>query len=98
MFVKLTDYLTKINCFTIVSDKGIVIPPKMDNNSNWGGMDGKQLIQKLSPLLPEGLRVSLLKPTFEYPEPAIFIGLSLSQDIDKSNENTSNKLESLLKK
>ena len=97
MYTKLIDYLKSINSVMFVSNKknGVVIPSKMDDNTNWGGLGHKELIEKLSPLLPEFMRVSKLPYNPLYPDPALFIGLKPITDIDKTNEKGVSVLESL---
>jgi hypothetical protein len=71
----------------ITSPKGVVIPSVLDSGSNLGDCASiDELSAKLTPLVPEGYRLSILEPSFKYPEPAIFIGPALVRDKNEQNQ------------
>ena len=77
----------------IKSNKGVVIPAVLDNNPNLGDCASvNELVVALTPLVPEGYRVTLLKPSFKYPEPAIYVGPAIVRDTSKQNQDAFSKM------
>ena len=86
MWKSMIEYLGDSIC-VIKSSKGVVIPSVLDNNPNTGDCANiTELAQALSPLVPEGYRVSILEPSYKYPDSALFIGPVLARDTAKQNQ------------
>jgi hypothetical protein len=77
----------------IKSSKGVVIPSVLDGKNNLGECsDVSALVVALTPLVPEGFRVTLLEPSFKYPKPAIFVGPDIVRDTSKQNQDAFSKM------
>ena len=89
---KFFDLCKKNSIRFLPSPKGLVAPLE-----HCGGLTVKEACATLKPLTKEaGLRVSILKPSFEYPEPALYVGKALEEkSISDSHADSIKHLEGL---
>ena len=92
------DLLNKLNELGIrllPSNKGAVIPTKLEDNDTGDLVDNGQIasidvIATLSPLLPSGFRITLLPTSRRYPEESYYIGKE--RTLSDSNKDVLDKV------
>ena len=93
--MELLNKLNELGIRLLPSNKGAVIPTKLEDNDTGDVVDNGEIasidvIATLSPLLPSGFRITLLPASRRYPDDSYYIGKE--RTLSDSNKDVLDKV------
>ena len=93
--MELLNKLNELDIRLLPSNKGAVLPTKLEDNDTGDVKDNGQIasidvIATLSPLLPSGFRITLLPTSRRYPDTSYYIGKE--RTLSDSNKDVLDKV------